>query len=231
MHVNLSVILCALHISVVIFSVTFACFSSFQTNLTNKNEPLIPQFKCLPSHSMSGKKTVCLFLFSLLLCGGTPLFSSGVYSDKDKTTAETAPVQPASFAKADSLICFAEQLLGKPYRYACADPSTGFDCSGFVSYVFGHGGIRVPRSSRDYEKLGREVSMDSCRAGDIIVFTGTNASIRHAGHVGIVISAQGQPLTFIQSSSSKKQNGVIISAYNDSPYYSRRFIKIVRVLE
>jgi len=133
--------------------------------------------------------------------------------------------------RADSLLCFAEQFLGKPYHYACASPQQGFDCSGFVSYVFSHMGLKVPRSSRDYEYMGRSIPKDSCRKGDIIVFTGTNAAIRHAGHVGIVISNPGEALQFIHSSSARgKNNGVIISAFKDSPYYEKRFIRIVRVL-
>jgi len=133
--------------------------------------------------------------------------------------------------KVDSLICYAETFLGKPYRYACADPRTGFDCSGFVYFVFAHQGIRVPRASREYEKAGTAVPLDSCRKGDILVFTGTNANLRRAGHVGIVISGLGEPITFIQSSSSKKQNGVIISTFADSPYYSKRFLKAIRVMD
>jgi lipoprotein Spr len=161
-------------------------------------------------------------LITQVLVSGNP--SRGTGKETDILSSETKET------KADSLICFAEQFLGKPYHYACADPKSGFDCSGFVSYVFAHQGIALPRSSRDYERLGTPVSLDSCKKGDILVFTGTNASIRKAGHVGIVISGQGEPVVFIQSSSSKKQNGVIISGYDDSPYYSKRFLKAVRVL-
>jgi lipoprotein Spr len=130
---------------------------------------------------------------------------------------------------ADSVICFAEQWLGKPYRYACADPQYGFDCSGFTWYVYHHFGTLVPRSSIDYERFGKTITRDSTRPGDLIVFTGTNAAIRHAGHVGIIISGPGEGLKFIHCSSAKKGGGVVISSFSDSPYYEKRFIKIVRI--
>src|SRR5215218_2993379 len=47
------------------------------------------------------------------------------------------------------LLAFAESLIGTPYLYASTDPSKGFDCSGFITYVFNHFDIAVPRSSID----------------------------------------------------------------------------------
>jgi cell wall-associated NlpC family hydrolase len=136
-----------------------------------------------------------------------------------------------TIGKADSILRYAQSFLGKPYVYACADPSKGFDCSGFVSFVFGHFGVHVPRSSIDYGFLFSGIPPDSARSGDILVFTGTNASIRKAGHVGIVLSKPGQELRFIHSSSSRKHNGVVISSFLDSPYYKERLLGVVRVLE
>lgn len=131
--------------------------------------------------------------------------------------------------KKDSVITYAKTLLGTKYKYASIDPKKGLDCSGFVYHVYHHFNVNVPRSSIDYINYGKEISIDSCKAGDVIVFTGTNAKNRHAGHVGIVISGTGKYVKFIHSSSNKKRGGVIISTFKDSPYYEKRFIKIVRV--
>lgn len=62
---------------------------------------------------------------------------------------------------ADSLISFAKQYQGTKYCYGNCTPKKGFDCSGFVFYVFGHFNIKVPRASLDYEKHGRIIKMDS----------------------------------------------------------------------
>lgn len=132
---------------------------------------------------------------------------------------------------ADSLVSFCKKHLGIKYNYANCDPGNGFDCSGFVYYVFNHFKVKVPRSSIDFEHFGEKISMDSCKIGDVIVFTGTNASIRKPGHVGIIISKPGENLQFIHSSSDKKNSGIKISNYNASANYKKRYLKIIRVTD
>ena len=129
----------------------------------------------------------------------------------------------------DGLIWFAKQQLGTPYKYASADPSKGgLDCSGFLYYVFNHFKIKVPRSSKDYMNYGKTISKNEAKTGDVIVFTGTNASNRIGGHVGIVLENNNGTISFIHSSSGKK-NGVTISTLKEG-YYQQRFLKIVRVI-
>lgn len=130
---------------------------------------------------------------------------------------------------ADSLVAFCKKQLGVKYQYAHCDPDGGFDCSGFVYYVFEHFKVKVPRSSIDYEKFGIKVPMDSCKIGDVIVFTGTDATRRRPGHVGIIISKPEEGLQFIHSSSDKRTPGIKISTYNTSENYKKRYLKIVRV--
>ena len=131
--------------------------------------------------------------------------------------------------QADSLINFCKKQLGTHYLYASCDPKSGFDCSGFVYYVFNHFKVKVPRSSVDYYNVGKTIHPDSFKIGDVIVFTGTNLKIRTPGHVGIILSNYGGKLQFIHSSSNKKNSGVKISNYDDSSNYKKRFLKIVRV--
>lgn len=127
----------------------------------------------------------------------------------------------------DSLMQFAKSFLGTKYKYSSCSPKAGFDCSGFVYYVFTHYNCKVPRSSIEYKGIKPAIPLDSAKAGDVIVFTGTNSRNRNPGHVGIVISTENGVPTFIHSSSGKKR-GVIISDFNESPYYKKRFIKVVR---
>lgn len=129
---------------------------------------------------------------------------------------------------ADSLLNYSKQFLGTKYKYASCSSTNGFDCSGFVSFVFSHFKIKAPRSSIDYVNFGKTIPLDSCKIGDVIVFTGTNAENRRAGHVGIIISNLGEELQFIHSSSNTKHGGVKISSFKESPYYKVRFIKIIR---
>jgi len=128
----------------------------------------------------------------------------------------------------DSLINYAKSYLGKPYKYG-SSCEKAFDCSGFVSFVFRHFGISTPNSSKDYYRTGTSILLDSCKKGDIILFTGTNFSRKQVGHVGIIISNQGEPVFFIHSSSSKNHWGVTITDYNNSAY-PKRFMGIKRIL-
>jgi cell wall-associated NlpC family hydrolase len=136
---------------------------------------------------------------------------------------------PKDTINVDSLVNFAKHYIGTKYDYGSIHPKKGFDCSGFVYYVFGHFHLKVPRSSMDYEKAGKLIAKDSCKIGDVIVFTGTNAKNRNPGHVGIILSNPCEEIKFIHSSSSRKGSGVKISTFKDSPYYKVRFIKIVRI--
>jgi cell wall-associated NlpC family hydrolase len=122
--------------------------------------------------------------------------------------------------KADSLVIFAKTFIGAPYKYG-GNTSEGFDCSGFVSFVYAHFNIILPRSSVDYDSIGVPVSIDSCRKGDIVLFSGTDNDLSRVGHVGIIISNPCETLCFIHSSSSKKHPGVIISELKGTGYTDR----------
>ena len=126
----------------------------------------------------------------------------------------------------EAVINFAQTLIGIPYVYASSDPTVGFDCSGFISYVFNHFNITVPRSSEGFTNVPYEVPLEDAKPADLILFTGTDSTIRIVGHMGIVVQDQNNELQFIHSSSGKA-DGVTITPLND--YYKGRFVKIVRV--
>jgi murein DD-endopeptidase / murein LD-carboxypeptidase len=132
--------------------------------------------------------------------------------------------------KADTLIAFAKTFLGTRYCYGSCSPKNGFDCSGFIYYVFKEHGMVLPRSSYEMGKFGKKVPLSEARKGDIILFRGTNAQNPRIGHAALVISEQGKPLQFIHSSSNTKRGGVILSGFDDSNYYEKRFVKVIRVL-
>jgi cell wall-associated NlpC family hydrolase len=126
----------------------------------------------------------------------------------------------------DSLVAFGKSLVGTPYLYASSDPQKGFDCSGFITYVFNHFGIPVPRSSVDFTNVGIEIPKEFASPGDLILFTGTDSTIRTVGHMGIVESNETGNLLFLHSTSGKIY-GVTISPLKG--YYEGRFEKVIRV--
>lgn len=121
---------------------------------------------------------------------------------------------------------FAKTLIGTPYKYGSTNPQVGFDCSGFITHVFSHFDIVVPRSSIDFTNVGKEVGAIEAKPGDLILFTGTNPHERFVGHMGIVVSNQNNELEFIHSTSGKAY-GVTITKLNDS--YKKRYVKTVRI--
>jgi len=127
----------------------------------------------------------------------------------------------------DSIIQFARTLIGVRYRSATSDPLIGFDCSGFVSYVFKNFNFNVPRSSPEFANIGERISMEDAKPGDIIVFTSPTHHHR-IGHVGIVLCNEGGDFEFIHSTSGK-EHGVTITAMDDN--YRRRFVTVIRVLK
>ncbi|TDG34889.1 NlpC/P60 family protein [Pedobacter changchengzhani] len=140
---------------------------------------------------------------------------------KVNTSSVNAP------ASSSTLIDFAKTMLGIPYRYATSNPKVGFDCSGFVSYVFNNLGFKVPRSSREFPSVGKETNLENAKVGDVLIFTGTNPRVRKVGHVAIIYSIDADGIKFIHSTSGK-EHGVTITPFND--YYKSRFMKVVSII-
>ena len=124
----------------------------------------------------------------------------------------------------EDLVNYAETLLGIKYKYGSESVENGFDCSGFVNYVFDHFSIPVPRITVDFTNAGQEVPITQSKPGDIILFTGTDAKSGVVGHIGIITQNINGEVKFIHASTSR---GVIISGMNS--YFLPRFVKVNRV--
>ncbi len=154
-----------------------------------------------------------LILTCLLVCTSFLAFSN------ETDTKEVSP------SLRDSIVTYAQNFIGTPYKWG-GESTDGFDCSGFVLYVFKKFGFRLPHSSAAMGNLGTTKEKDCAETGDLILFKGTQSS--SIGHVGIVYNNGGDDLIFIHSSSSRG-GGVKISKLSDG-YYTQRFVKIVDVL-
>ena len=75
----------------------------------------------------------------------------------------------------------AERYLGVPYRWGGTSPKTGFDCSGFVQYVFAKHGTRLPRTSREMARSGQRVrpKWAALKPGDLVLFAEPGKRISH----------------------------------------------------
>jgi len=123
---------------------------------------------------------------------------------------------PQGSADPESLAGVVETALqyrGVAYRSGGSDP-TGFDCSGFVQWVFAQHGQRLPREVHDQYQLGRSIDRDDVRAGDLVFFETVS---RGASHVGIAVGGN----EFVHAPSSR---GVVRVESYSSGYWKQRFI-------
>jgi cell wall-associated NlpC family hydrolase len=142
-----------------------------------------------------------------------------VYSGNHINTGTTGPGE---------IIAYAKTLIGTPYSYGSTNAKVGFDCSGFITRVFNHFNIAVPRSSIDFTNEGQEILLENAKAGDLVLFTGTDPHVRHVGHMGIITDNKDKKTEFIHSTSGKAY-GVTITELNK--YYIGRFVKVIRVFK
>lgn len=157
------------------------------------------------------------------------LAMTGLYYDSCRHPKQlVTPILEEGRQQADAILATANRLMGTPYAEAGNTPR-GFDCSGFTSYVFAQHGIDLPHSSKAQLLLGIPIQQCNAAKGDLIVFTGTNAKVREAGHVGIVVENNHCIITFIHASSSKKDSGVKLNTTAEG-YYQERFLGVRRVL-
>jgi cell wall-associated NlpC family hydrolase len=118
----------------------------------------------------------------------------------------------------------AYSYLGRPYRYGGTTPH-GFDCSGFVRYVFGENGIRLGRSSREQAMNGVPVPMSDLKPGDLIFFNMQRSSRCLIDHVGLYVG-NGQ---FIHAASSHPREIKMESL--ESARYLPKVVETRRVLD
>ncbi|TAF75335.1 MAG: NlpC/P60 family protein [Bacteroidetes bacterium] len=128
--------------------------------------------------------------------------------------------------KNEKIIQSAKKHIGTSYKSGGKSPETGFDCSGFTAYIFKKINISLAATASQQSNQGKAVFVKEAQKGDLIFFKGGNANDTKIGHVGIVVSNEGEPIKFIHASSSK---GIMISQL-DEKYFRDRFVKIRRVI-
>ena len=151
------------------------------------------------------------------ISSNAPQFFQGGVSTGIKPSVEALQESTGS-TKANKIIKTAKKYIGCPYLWGGTSPS-GFDCSGFVQYVFNANGIKIPRTSREQYNFGTKVSKSNLQPGDLVFF---NTSGKGVSHVGIYIG-DGK---FIHSGT---KNGVIIAELF-SNYWMALYLGARRVL-
>ncbi len=150
------------------------------------------------------------------------------------TSAAPASVQAASYSVppsaagakpaianewGDRLVTRAMNYLGTPYRYGGTSPQTGFDCSGFVYYLYGAVfGQRIPRMPHDMVRQGTPVARNDLQRGDLVLF-GYRGAFTHIG----IYAGNDQ---FVHAT---HRGSPVMVTNLDADYYRQRYITAVRL--
>lgn len=188
----------------------------------------------------------CCRAFSLLACAGLaatmlcacqpgtnavsvpapeaqPVATNGVLPGPDTpATLYRANLCPTVMSLGENVADIARQHLGVRYRSGGASPASGFDCSGFVYWVFSRYGVSVPRDSVRQSRAGQEIAKGDLLPGDIIIFRIANTP---NGRHSAIYLGDGR---FIHSPSAGSR--VRIERL-DADYWKRHYMTARRVLE
>lgn len=124
---------------------------------------------------------------------------------------QRAATEEESSADADKLLSFADLFLGTAYRYGGSTPSTGFDCSGFTTYVYREAlGISLPRTSSQQSQTYTRIStIDELKPGDLVFF-GTGFTVNHVG----IYAGEGEFIHSPHTGSFVKYDSLTSGTYN-----------------
>lgn len=113
-------------------------------------------------------------LLVLLLCSACATTPQGDSQQSHLSSAEENAQNDLAF--------YAMSLAGTPYRYGGESPQTGFDCSGFVRYVFRHSlGLALPRTTEEMSQVGRPVARGQLHPGDLVFYHTLRRTFSHVG--------------------------------------------------
>lgn len=159
-----------------------------------------------------------IIIFSLFLLVG---IAQAAEVSKPFQQADATAKSKSTPDGTDNLLAYALSNEGAPYRKGGNNPDTGFDCSGFVRYVFRNvEGVALPHGSDVLSKIGQHIETTNLLPGDLVFFR----ILHHAiSHVGIYLG-KGE---FIHASSSKT-GSVIVSSLSES-YWSKHFTLARRI--
>ena len=133
-------------------------------------------------------------------------------------------VEPPALIATSAILQTALGLQGTAYRLGGDDPARGFDCSGFVRYVFARHGIAMPRTVTEQLSVGRDVPGNQIQAGDLVFFATTSS--RLPTHVGIALGPTA-PGEFIHAPADGR---VVRIEHFDTTYWRARWIGARRPL-
>lgn len=112
---------------------------------------------------------------------------------------------------------YAQNFTGIKYRYAGRSPQTGFDCSGFTSYILKEFDVKASSSSATQSTQGERISLDEVLPGDLVFFGGK----KHIQHVAMVVECTAEGIICVHSTCTR---GVVVENISTSKYWRPRIL-------
>jgi len=156
----------------------------------------------MPVKRLSTVLPIGLFFFVVVGCASAPQPTGGAGTGVGERAAQHAA-----------------QLVGKPYRYGGASPSSGFDCSGLVQWSYAQAGRKLPRSTDEQRTVAHRIKLAELRGGDLVFF---DQEGKKNSHVGIYVG-HGE---FVHAPSSGKR---VRRDRLDAPYWSKHISEARRL--
>ena len=131
--------------------------------------------------------SICLMLFANIGVAQETLIENAagikIYSAVDDTDqTQDKPVISSWQLKAQEVLINALSLTGIQYKYGGSSPATGFDCSGFVRYVFHNASnLTLPPTARAIAQIGKSIKKDDLQPGDLVFFNTLKKAFSHVG--------------------------------------------------
>jgi len=142
--------------------------------------------------------------------------------------ASTRTTKSSKDTKAElrrEVVSYAQQFKGTDYKEAGKTPKTGFDCSGFTSYVMRNFEVSLSASSREQAKQGRIVPLEEAKPGDLIVFR--RSSTTPVFHVAMIVSNDRDGIKIIHSTNTR---GVVVDNLLQNSYWEPKIYQVRDVL-
>ena len=156
-----------------------------------------------------------------VICNGREGFVASDYVREGVYEPAKAVMRSLGSEPGKEIATYALTFVGSPYSWGGSSPATGFDCSGFVQYIFSQYGYTTSRIANDVLADGRHVDPADIQPGDVLCFYSGNG---YVGHVGIYVGDE----TFVHAANSI--SGVVTTSLATG-YYATRGYEIRRIVE
>jgi cell wall-associated NlpC family hydrolase len=191
---------------------TYSSYTNYYGTYTKTAVVNFQKKNKLKATGIADSKTIALIKSAASKVKSKPVSKAPVKKSKPATK-----IASVSTFKPD----VAKKLAGIRYTRGGTSPKTGFDCSGFVTYVMQNHGVSLPRTSSAMYGTGRAVSVKELQPGDLVFYDTNNNGRKDVSHVAIYMGNN----TMIHSASKKVEYDSLSNSW-----WSKRYVGAKRIL-